>query len=518
MASDPSTETLAYPQDAETSTSCPLDMATDPASDEPVFPGSPMKLSSPIRRVSTVQEGTIAKLTRLSTVKAVKPPSDTKFASESASPAPTRLVRSTSMISTRPMGMFLLPFESGITNVSHQPGSIAHKFTGLGRSQGSSSLSTLANALERLRMPPPERPNTSMGFNRELNTDHDLEPTKYSADDSSVGGRVVENTALKRTAGAESIDSDTGGSGEVHSLRRERVATTKLYSGSGLIMRGGKGTNPHQPKPRICGVGTFGSGRLPKASRKTSLPSVMASPIKGKESVDDMEESEMDFSGFDAAHPNQTDVSSISSLAVGGETEPLARKSPSRRVSLASQALSQSLSSLPPKQTQVMGPPMTPPNRRPGLRSSSSSYPSTSLASRSAISDTVAFTSAPTSLGKVRGGVGSHVSSGKSGEHTSASSSMVPESLKILQDCVIFVDVRTDDGDEAGSLFVEMLEGVGAKVPFLLKILMLVITLDWTYQILTRVGQTCTHIVYKNGLTSTLTRYRYVRRSNLRLA
>jgi hypothetical protein len=41
---------------------------------------------------------------------------------------------------------------------------------------------------------------------------------------------------------------------------------------------------------------------------------------------------------------------------------------------------------------------------------------------------------------------------------------MVPESLKILQDCVIFVDVRTDDGDEAGSLFVEMLEGVGAKV------------------------------------------------------
>ena len=27
---------------------------------------------------------------------------------------------------------------------------------------------------------------------------------------------------------------------------------------------------------------------------------------------------------------------------------------------------------------------------------------------------------------------------------------------------------------------------------------------------LTRVGQTCTHIVYKNGLMSTLTRYRYV--------
>jgi len=49
--------------------------------------------------------------------------------------------------------------------------------------------------------------------------------------------------------------------------------------------------------------------------------------------------------------------------------------------------------------------------------------------------------------------------------------------------------VRTDDGDDAGALFVDMLRGMGAKI-------------------LTRVGQTCTHIVYKNGLMSTLTRYR----------
>ncbi|KAF9447190.1 hypothetical protein P691DRAFT_671996 [Macrolepiota fuliginosa MF-IS2] len=66
------------------------------------------------------------------------------------------------------------------------------------------------------------------------------------------------------------------------------------------------------------------------------------------------------------------------------------------------------------------------------------------------------------------------------------------DSLKILKDCVIFVDVRADDGEEAGSLFVEMLESLGAKI-------------------LTRVGQTCTHVIFKNGLMSTTSRYRLLR-------
>jgi hypothetical protein len=36
--------------------------------------------------------------------------------------------------------------------------------------------------------------------------------------------------------------------------------------------------------------------------------------------------------------------------------------------------------------------------------------------------------------------------------------------LKVLKKCAIFVDVRTDDGDDAGSLFVDMLRGLGARV------------------------------------------------------
>ncbi|KIM63873.1 hypothetical protein SCLCIDRAFT_62228, partial [Scleroderma citrinum Foug A] len=55
--------------------------------------------------------------------------------------------------------------------------------------------------------------------------------------------------------------------------------------------------------------------------------------------------------------------------------------------------------------------------------------------------------------------------------------------------CAIFVDVRTDQGDDAGSLFVDMLRGLGAKI-------------------MGRVVQSCTHIVFKNGLPNTLARYR----------
>ena len=76
---------------------------------------------------------------------------------------------------------------------------------------------------------------------------------------------------------------------------------------------------------------------------------------------------------------------------------------------------------------------------------------------------------APGALGK-NGASGSgtppgaqHVSKSKSGGVAGASGS-TSGSLKVLKDCTIFVDVRTDDGDDAGALFVDMLRGMGAKV------------------------------------------------------
>ncbi|KZT23577.1 hypothetical protein NEOLEDRAFT_1069361 [Neolentinus lepideus HHB14362 ss-1] len=94
--------------------------------------------------------------------------------------------------------------------------------------------------------------------------------------------------------------------------------------------------------------------------------------------------------------------------------------------------------------------------------------------------------SAPGLLGRAAKGTATHVSASRKAR----AESVAPETgLGVLKDCTIFVDVRTDDGDDAGGLFVEMLMGLGAKI-------------------LSRAGQTCTHIVFKNGLMSTVTRYR----------
>ncbi|EJD41655.1 hypothetical protein AURDEDRAFT_68579, partial [Auricularia subglabra TFB-10046 SS5] len=55
--------------------------------------------------------------------------------------------------------------------------------------------------------------------------------------------------------------------------------------------------------------------------------------------------------------------------------------------------------------------------------------------------------------------------------------------------CTVFVDVRTDEGDDAAALFVDMLRGLGARI-------------------LTRMSTRLTHIVFKSGLPGTIARYR----------
>ncbi|KAJ7939738.1 hypothetical protein B0H13DRAFT_662583 [Mycena leptocephala] len=59
----------------------------------------------------------------------------------------------------------------------------------------------------------------------------------------------------------------------------------------------------------------------------------------------------------------------------------------------------------------------------------------------------------------------------------------------ILQGCVVYVDVISDSGDDSAKSFIaDMLRDMGAKV-------------------LSRVGHTLTHIVYKNGLGRTWAHY-----------
>ena len=385
------------------------------------------------------------------------------------------------------------------------------------RTGAGSSLSTLSNALEKLRMPPPSRPNTSMGFNRDEHDDDDTFgiPTR-SKDDATVKrvslGLGRSETGLKRAAtfGASSFKSP-GVSTDVSSssgmLKKPLVQKSlAIFMGgkagtaggsqpaTGVHMRSGIKSGLTGKGPAIFGVG---GGLRRTVSKKTSLPSVMDSPVKRVQEggTEEIMEDTIEDADQDAQTPRgsetlvvaptiSNDVPRLDELEIQGSVKGKEKASTfgfnSRRASMVSHALSQSLDSLPPppqsKSRGLMGPPATPPaGGRSGIRSSSSTYPSssasghspsrtgTSIGTRSSVR--IAKT-APGALMKIKGGTGSHVSSGRKGVGGGASTepNPVPESLKILNDCIIFVDVRTDDGDEAGSLFIDMLAGVGARV------------------------------------------------------
>ena len=374
---------------------------------------------------------------------------------------------------------------------------------------GGSSLSTLASALEKLRMPPPARPNTTMGFNRD--SEHNsFDGKMLSMDDGALGrpslgvGRP-QSGVLKRSATVGSLmaspskravplagfSKDDKASKPVQKPPSASLSgkpgfgVPRPHLGAGAILRGGK-QDPSN-RPRIFGFGVGGRRVVQKASRKTSLPSVVASPVKGGEQdpdatmpdyrMDDVGESAADSFGdvflAPSSEPKRSSDLPESSKGKGKEKDSASDSwlsNASRRVSMASQALSQSLSSLPPPTIGgLMGPPATPPGRRGGVRSSSSSYPSTSGASSGSPTNTSGTRSSARIAKAVASGLMQGGKKAASESPAGASTSSVPDSLKILKDCVIFVDVRTDDGDEAGSLFVEMLESVGAKVCLYLK-------------------------------------------------
>lgn len=232
-------------------------------------------------------------------------------------------------------------------------------------------------------------------------------------------------------------------------------------------------------------TGIFGPGLVKpsqKASRKTSLPSVMASPVKGGSggSVDDnhMANTTVDVLGAedDLEQGKQPDVvpsdnntseeqnkevdlvieELVSSVDKGKQSEGW----DSRRASSALHALSQSLSALPksPPKLVAVG-------TRTGLRSSSSTYYGASGAASGSKSAQDAK-----DRGKLNEGTDGAASQRNAPSKSDATSSPIEGGsagksvLKVLKKCAIFVDVRTDDGDDAGSLFVDMLRGLGARV------------------------------------------------------
>lgn len=261
-------------------------------------------------------------------------------------------------------------------------------------------------------------------------------------------------------------------------------------------------------------IGIFGKAG-DRASKKTSLPVVAGSPVKGSGGMGDLDRDgrgagrhksrlslggakdaggvaceEDVFMSQDSATgdgPEQDaamqDVSAESSMGGSGSagsqmppppvaidasngieidltTSPISadkgkqRAVPSstlNRASSALHALSESLSSLPqtptPPKPRAIG-------TRTGLRSSSTAACKGSPALDG--SDSVGLAGS----GEVHGSGGAGPSSGT----VNGSGGVKKSSLKILKGCAIFVDVRTEQGDDAGSLFVDMLKGLGAKV------------------------------------------------------
>ncbi|KAJ7594643.1 hypothetical protein C8J56DRAFT_821522 [Mycena floridula] len=343
-----------------------------------------------------------------------------------SSPSPTKLSRSSSAYTTRDTVYRTFESHAG---------------------EAQSTLFTLSNALEKLAMPPPARPSTSMGFNPDDDSDTSFDFQTLKSHDDGALGRM----SLKRSSTVSGLSSGES------SL--ESVADPKPQFPRSGVARPKSILNRPPGRTFLVGTGSImGTGRtMQKVSRNPSLPSVMASPVKG--SVED-----------DPSKPTVHFINIEMQLAeLGEKIEENPRMKPHLgRASLASEQLSRSLSALPAP--TPMGPPVTPPRREGlrNLRSSSSQYPS----------------SAPSGETSQSGGL-VPVAVAKS----APSKQVKGPTLTVLKDCRVFVDVRSLTGEDISEGMIELLQGLGARI-------------------MKNAVQSCTHIVYKNGLTSTLNRYR----------
>jgi len=353
--------------------------------------------------------------------------------------------------------------------------------TGIGNpaAVSGSSLSTLSNALEKLRMPPPSRPNTSMGFNEDLpGGDNDVSKPS-SKDDTALDHGTLDHSAvgLKRSAtfGAHAFSRvDASSKAERNGkLFVQKPLSAFMFRSGASAGSSGKATGTKLPH---FGVG----GPIRRTiSKKSSLPMVVGSPVKGGNGsrlTDDNSEDETGAAGGDPPAmfaPLNANVGSLifedleSEQSSKGKEKAISKASnASRRVSMVSHALSQSLSSLPQSSSQgLMGPPLTPPTARGGTISSTSDKTSPRAGPSTAVGGTRSSARIATRTTQTKAQDDAPNSSAKKDTTVAQPpTNPVPESLKVLNDCVVFVDVRTDEGGEAGSLFVELLEGIGAKV------------------------------------------------------
>lgn len=307
-----------------------------------------------------------------------------------------------------------------------------------------------------------------------------LNPGPSMATSSSVKGKQPQTKMVLATKSLTNRPAPEPGTAGL-TTRLNKIGT---YSVNSNVAKRVFGSGTGLSKPGVMGNRVFG-----KVSQKSSLPVVEGSPVKGDGTPMDVDETvdsgdEVEVTGLSMPPPPvpfkvfrdpQPEASSSKPPATGGAPPPPSagdlddiffdpmdvefdakvhdeawRKHASRRASYVMHNLSQSLSALPdspPKRKEKvsMGPPPIP-GTRTGLRSASA----------------VVSTSSKDSQGKT-----TPSSSDKSKQETNGSGGSGKKKapvLKILKSCVVFVDVKTEEGDEAGGLFVEMLKGLGARV------------------------------------------------------
>ena len=361
-------------------------------------------------------------------------------------------------------------------------------------------LSNLSLALEKLKIPAPSRPATTLGFSsdtRFVSNALDAKSAPKAKDDSAIrlghglpSSSKTTVTPLRRAVTVGPVDASesnahASGSG-LAALIAPRSAhpeptVKKINVHSGIIV----GKNSFN-RPRGLMFGGVGKKRpFDKVSKKSSLPVVEGSPVKesgivhtldsdeppspsttkilaatlsshkedrGQEEASVVSAAVEPMKLQDAIAEHVSVFGSDNTSAEDGQAEPADMwKHASRRASLASQFLQQTLAVLP----------STPPPKasgsksKPAERSQSSSQRTRSGLRSGSKPDVVSPRSAQRTLPNGHMG-GAHVSK--------PSSTATSSSLKVLKSCTIFVDVRTDDGDDAGGLFVDMLKGLGAKV------------------------------------------------------
>lgn len=381
------------------------------------------------------------------------------------------------------------------------------------RARTATTLSNLNSALEKLALPPPSkpcsssdegerpRPSTSMGFTRDFDEQLKLgnRPGTVSRPVSRAGSVIPGKKSMfpppsPLFPGTTSKDKGKGKASLplkhfpfVKSAATERVGRTSMF-GSGFS----SGTFARPP------------ARM-KASQKTTLETVQGSPVKPSSSnaedddvpmpssnlfsTEDTSTTELNEgrdntltsdNSFAPTNGNSSDSGNIS--ADGKELKKITKLNASRRASMAFSALAQSLTTPQTRDESVGGREQSPaseystsnrkrtvnaafvaPSSRPVRSAAPRSFTTTITPSglaRTQSEPTIPGPStAPAAFGESDGEEGT-----RTGKKGTSNRSKMPGSLDVLNKCTIFVDVKTEDGEDAGALFVDMLRSLGAKV------------------------------------------------------